>query len=99
MTSGIRVGETEIKLPAKVRVDPKKGSNVQIFEQIALRGNEAVLQKVGQYIKAGGSVTVLEVEDCTVDNCECKLGTVAGPDPRKHFVIRLDDVELAPLNN
>ena len=98
MTSGSQLGE--ITHPTKVRVTPKQRSRTEIFERVKVVGDEAILREFGSYIKAGGTVTILETEHYTVDKSPCKLGRVDGNDPRKHLVIMLtDDIEIEPLPN
>ena len=88
MTSGNTVGA--LTHPTRVKVNPLKGDHVKVFE-VKVRGNEVTLEKFGQYIKGGGMVTLVEVSECMVNNCACKIGKIATPDKGRVFAIMLDD--------
>ena len=95
MTSGNIVGA--IKEPTRVKVNPLKGDRVKVFE-VKTRGDQTTLEKFGQYIKMGGEVTLIEVTDCTLDNCACKIGKIASADNKRVFAIVLDDnVDIEPV--
>lgn len=95
MTSGRAL---QVDHPTRVRVNPHHGDKVRIFE-VKMQGNETVLEKFDQYVKAGGTVTLVEVSDCTVNNCPCRIGKIAGGDMRRVFAIVLDEeVDIEPVN-
>jgi hypothetical protein len=96
MTLGSDV--SKINHPTRVRVKSAKGNNTktEIFE-LKATGDKRVLERLGQYIKPGNPVTLLGLTECEFNNCPCKLGKLMGPDPRKVFVMILDDsIDLEP---
>lgn len=89
-----------VNRPTKVRVTPKGGhKGVRIFEMIPISGKEPVLRELSDHIKAGGTVTLLNVEECQINDCICRLGKLRGSESGKTIVMILDDkVDIELVN-
>lgn len=97
MTSGNTV--SAVDHPTRVKVSPLRSDRVRVFE-VKTRGDQVTLEKFGEYIKEGGVVTLVEVTECTYNNCTCKIGKIATPNKQRVFAIVLDDeVDIEPVMN
>ena len=100
MTLGSK--EVGIDRPTQMRVKPVGDGKkkTQIFEMIKVEGKEPILRALADFVREGGTVTVLGTEDCTQNNCLCRVGKIMSNYPTKTVVMILDDnVDIEPIVN